>query len=248
MTMSWKDLIDENNIQGCRRKIENNPESMNQEFLATFDTFRPLVFASYRNNLEIINLLLRYGVDVNGTDQYGDTALHYACYLGYSDIVSVLLNHPNIRVDIRNNYGSTPLHYACQYSYVDIVNLLISLVVNKYPNEMCTYINMMDKFGTTALMLSRNNREITDCLKKQMYCASVVTTINATPNPTNDFNDEIQVLKDELHASEVLIESILVQYSDIERKEFLKEKEIQALKANGPVRDSIRHRPKRGVI
>lgn len=43
----------------------------------------------------------------------GFTPLHYACCRGDTDILKLLLAHPNIDVNIQNDEG-TPLHYACE--------------------------------------------------------------------------------------------------------------------------------------
>ena len=42
------------------------------------DEFSPLHFASYRNNLEAINILLRNGADINALTASGLNMLHVA--------------------------------------------------------------------------------------------------------------------------------------------------------------------------
>ena len=50
-------------------------------------------------------------VNISGTDEYGNTALHICCQKDFidikRDIVDLLLNH-NIKIDIRNNLGKLP--------------------------------------------------------------------------------------------------------------------------------------------
>ena len=50
----------------------------------------PLIYACYRKSGKIVKLLLDYGVDINFADINGNTALEYACLLGYYSIVRTL--------------------------------------------------------------------------------------------------------------------------------------------------------------
>ncbi|MFV9875283.1 MAG: ankyrin repeat domain-containing protein [Rickettsiales endosymbiont of Dermacentor nuttalli] len=52
----------------------------------------PISYAANWGNLCSIDLLTKYSVDVNMCDIYQSTALHYAAYAGFSDIVYYLLD------------------------------------------------------------------------------------------------------------------------------------------------------------
>ena len=65
----------------------------------------------YTENVAL--LLTIETIDVNiKTDNYGDTALHWASWNGHSSIVELLLKFKNIDAKIKNKYGKTPLDLA----------------------------------------------------------------------------------------------------------------------------------------
>uniref|UniRef100_A0A6M2DPR1 Putative ipt domain of the transcription factor nfkappab n=1 Tax=Xenopsylla cheopis TaxID=163159 RepID=A0A6M2DPR1_XENCH len=65
-------------------------------------------------NTDIFKKLLEKNADVNSTEILSDnTLLHIAVYNDNSDIVQLLLDSPNIKVDLYNKQGHTPLHLAC---------------------------------------------------------------------------------------------------------------------------------------
>ena len=73
-----------------------------------------LVYASNSwegNSVEIVNMLIGAGCDVNQADEGGFTALHWAVDSGGKSIVEALLRggaNPNIV----NEYGDAPCHYS----------------------------------------------------------------------------------------------------------------------------------------
>jgi ankyrin repeat protein len=50
----------------------------------------PLMYAARYNNVEMVNLLVLNGADVNATSKLGYTALHYAELSGATDVASLL--------------------------------------------------------------------------------------------------------------------------------------------------------------
>jgi ankyrin repeat-rich membrane spanning protein len=62
---------------------------------------------------------------VNCIGVYGYTSLIWACEKGYTNIVNLLLQHPDINVNCIGVYGYTPLIWACEKGYTNIVNLLL---------------------------------------------------------------------------------------------------------------------------
>lgn len=56
-------------------------------------------------------------VDVNWRNQsFGWGALHVACRWGHHSVISMLLAHPDINVELEDNLGCTPFYLACQCS------------------------------------------------------------------------------------------------------------------------------------
>lgn len=62
-------------------------------------------------DLNLIDLLLPCGVDINGQSNEGVTALHWAAHYGGLPVVRFLLQHGADPV-IATNQGQTPLHWA----------------------------------------------------------------------------------------------------------------------------------------
>jgi ankyrin repeat protein len=82
-------------------------------------------------NLEIVDVLMRHEVDVNGEctgPQQGDTALHLATFLQQYKKSSGLCER-GARADVRNSTGSTPLHSAVSRSPgLEEIDLWMSMI------------------------------------------------------------------------------------------------------------------------
>ncbi|XP_078079706.1 ankyrin repeat domain-containing protein 22 [Mustelus asterias] len=75
-----------------------------------------------RNEM-LIKMLLNAKVDVNATDNKGNSALHYACQMKNKRIVSVLAK-ANADVSIANKNGETPLDIATRLKFPQIATML----------------------------------------------------------------------------------------------------------------------------
>ncbi len=81
----------------------------------------PLMLASLRGMLDVVNRLIKRGADVN---KPGWAPLHYAATHGHLDVMNVLLeNHAYI--DAASPNGSTPLMMAALYGTPSAVKLLL---------------------------------------------------------------------------------------------------------------------------
>lgn len=88
-----------------------------------------LMVAAHNGNLEYLNLLLRYGADVNqrdetSNDNRGDTALLVALHSGQEKIVLRLLE-AGASLDVVNMWDWTPMHMAAQSFCVPCLELLL---------------------------------------------------------------------------------------------------------------------------
>ena len=84
----------------------------------------PLHYAVEKRNVENINALLEAGADptikdaqgklpnLNVQDEKGNTPLHAAAEMGKDDLVTKLLENPNVAKNLTNNNGHTPLEVA----------------------------------------------------------------------------------------------------------------------------------------
>ena len=85
-------------------KYGANPNKMNKVDIT------PLMIASQRGHHEIIDLLWKYGVEVNDIGPSGDTALHRVCHRNIKAVETLL----SLSADpcIANKFGHTPVDYA----------------------------------------------------------------------------------------------------------------------------------------
>jgi Ankyrin repeats (3 copies)/Ankyrin repeats (many copies) len=88
----------------------------------------PLHSAAFYGDLEMVQILLEFGVDVDIKNRDGHTPLDYASASGHRNdarVARLLVAHgadPNTRESI---HGFTPLHRASKFGRIEIVRLLI---------------------------------------------------------------------------------------------------------------------------
>lgn len=80
--------------------------------------------AAYTGNLAKIQEMLNSGVDINATDEYGNTALMYAISEVHIKIAKLLIEK-GIDVNAENSHGKTALGEAFRCGFDDIIKLLI---------------------------------------------------------------------------------------------------------------------------
>jgi hypothetical protein len=120
--------------------LHRNGSSVDQR---GYDTNSPLHSAARYEDLEMVQVLLDYGLDVNAQNRYGSTPLAYATYGHFNNPknVRLLLDHgadPNAR----RNDRTAPLHRASQNGNVEIARLLV---------EHGASVGVQDKSGMTPL-------------------------------------------------------------------------------------------------
>jgi glycerophosphodiester phosphodiesterase len=89
-----------------------------------------LALATKSNFAQIVQLLVKAGVDINWQDETGETALHVAARFGHGECAMALLKGTaDQKADIElteNSFSWTPLHIACVDGHRSIVELLIA--------------------------------------------------------------------------------------------------------------------------
>jgi ankyrin repeat protein len=100
-----------------------------------------------------INVLIKYGANVDAKDNSGRTSLHYAAEYGYSAVAKLLIQL-GANVNARDNAGNTPFRYVIgslfgwyKPTHYDVAKLLLE-------NGACAEVNAMGKFGRTPLHLA----------------------------------------------------------------------------------------------
>ena len=72
----------------------------------------PLYYAGSRCHIDITRYLISIGGNVNARTAMGRTALLKAVWNGQVELVKVLLEHPDIDINIIDSSERTPLHMA----------------------------------------------------------------------------------------------------------------------------------------
>ncbi len=80
--------------------------------------------ASSRGDVEIVELLLETGMEVNTKNRFGWTPLHLASSKGHIEIVEMLLQ-AGADCGVKNKFGRTSLDYAVRNMHTEIVRLLV---------------------------------------------------------------------------------------------------------------------------
>lgn len=118
-----------------------------------------LLYAIEIKNFKAIDLLLKYGSNVNSTDKIGQNALHYAIKTRSMEICEMILQHI-ADVNAKINTGETALHIATNLQLINITKLLIKNNAN---------VNIQDHSHEIAPLhysVLLNNKEISALLLK----------------------------------------------------------------------------------
>lgn len=112
------------------------------------DGVRPIHFASYHQNVQLLDILLNSGADPTLPNNRGLNVLHMAAQgdCPYS-LILFKQSFENIRQDIniKDHERCTPLHWACYCNSHKIINFLISLGAD---------VNARDMNGETPLHIA----------------------------------------------------------------------------------------------
>lgn len=131
------DLNENNIIEKIKEKLEKKDLGTYEEWEDslfninyTFDDQSTLLHIAARNDLvNIAELLIKKGINVDAKDQDGHTPLHCATHSEHKEIVELLLDK-GANVDAAGQDGHTPLHYATLNGHEEIVELLLNKGAN----------------------------------------------------------------------------------------------------------------------
>ena len=96
--------------------------------IASCNSKTPLMLAAENGHLDIVKLLLEVKeVHVNHQDEYGRTALSYACRMKHVAIAKCILeSSPHVDQLLRDRYNKDPLAYASENGCLDAIKLLLT--------------------------------------------------------------------------------------------------------------------------
>ncbi|CAB1414212.1 unnamed protein product, partial [Pleuronectes platessa] len=89
----------------------------------------PLLIAAGCGNIQIIEVLMRKGAEIQAHDKSGANAIYYAARHGHVETLR-FLHEKKCPLDVQDKSGETALHVAARYGNVDVVNYLCSIRAN----------------------------------------------------------------------------------------------------------------------
>ncbi len=125
-------------------QIDRSPEIANEKANAA-DIFDAVV----HNHSSRIETWIRQGVDLDITDEQGNSVVMVALLAGWPDLALILVRHSTV-FDLANTEGRRPIHLASSRGYHKVVRALLSRKVD---------INRPDGRGNTPLMLAVKSRQ-----------------------------------------------------------------------------------------
>ena len=123
----------------------------------TIGELMPLDFAARLSSVDIINLLIDGGADINLTDKHGWTPLHWAAHVGKTQNVKYLIEHgPRNFVNKQEEGGWTALHLAARTMHAETAKALIEEGADiniktkaGLMDDAYTVLDIADKWGYT---------------------------------------------------------------------------------------------------
>ncbi|XP_016428085.1 death-associated protein kinase 1-like [Sinocyclocheilus rhinocerous] len=89
----------------------------------------PLLIAAGCGNVQIIDVLMKKGAEIQAFDKTGATAIYHAARHGHVGTLR-FLHEKKCPLDIQDKSGETALHVAARYGNVDVVQYLCSIHAN----------------------------------------------------------------------------------------------------------------------
>lgn len=101
--------------------LDKNPQALNEKGLSMgiYD-WTPLHIAAKRGNLDIVQLLIERGAELNALNSMGQTPLFLAVQGGHKDIANLLIERGAI-VRIKDKFDKTPLDWADTQEMKDLL-------------------------------------------------------------------------------------------------------------------------------
>eukprot|EP00054_Salpingoeca_dolichothecata_P019281 m.119714 g.119714 ORF g.119714 m.119714 type:complete len:281 (+) comp23194_c0_seq3:3-845(+) len=146
------DAIRTNDLAAVKAAVLTSPAVVNHPFMSTWT---PLMLASFKGYVEIVEFLLANGAKVDLIDKDLRTALFYACEQCHCPVANILLAH-NADPNLTDGSRRTPLFFTCEGSLsltsskLELSRTLIAHGAN---------INIRDTRGQTVLHISIGLRE-----------------------------------------------------------------------------------------
>lgn len=123
----------------------------------TYENSTGMQWAAINNNVELAELLIEYGADVNTAETlHNRTPIHGAAYYNSPEMVVFLLEN-GADPERRDSFGDTPLHYAVSNRVLQTAQILI---------EHGVALDTRDDLGNTLLDEAGSNSEMIQLLQE----------------------------------------------------------------------------------
>ncbi|MBV8801725.1 MAG: ankyrin repeat domain-containing protein, partial [Gammaproteobacteria bacterium] len=122
----------------------------------------PLMEASIKGDLHMVNILLKAGAVVNLLDNEGNNSLFHAINNGHIQIAEVLINQKVIHLNHQNNQKITSLMLACYKNNIEIVKCLLNAGADfkLRDNEKTTAYDLTDNTAIKDLIDLQKMKEL----------------------------------------------------------------------------------------
>ena len=135
----------------------DNAETSNIDLdVATSSGRSGLHLASVNEQLEIVEILLKRGINVNAVMTNGQTAFHRACIRGRFKVVELFLKYAeDSNLNRKDNNGWTGFDWACKKDHANIVKILL-----QNASKLGIEVNTRDTNGVTRLHHACNSGHV----------------------------------------------------------------------------------------
>ena len=142
----------------------------------------PLHLACKTGSLEICEEILKKGCNINAKNKLGDTPLFISCKYCHFDILQLLINEPEIKINECNNNGDTILHTLCQSPQCESAMVRYALEITQIDP------NVLNMAGKTPIQLTSNHHIIHELIRfganpTDVYASKVHFDAKNPPQP-----------------------------------------------------------------
>ena len=131
-------------------KIKIGQENVAPMFIERRTGLTPLSQASYREQVDVVRMLIERGEDLSAQNWVGQTPLHLALQMGQVDVARMLIEH-GASLTTQQMDRQTPLHLALKMGQADVARMLI---------ERGTDLTAKNNCGLTPLHLALETGQV----------------------------------------------------------------------------------------